>query len=407
MKILLINSYFSLIGGAEVIAYNTYKILKKHGHDVYFWATDYKPYIEENYEYKEYFTEYTGGTKNYLKNPIRYFYNNQAKRDLQRFISLIQPDIIHIHTLDMVTYSILELCKKIPTIYTAHGANFFCPAASFMLNDKTLCKDQLCKNNNYLPCIFNKCAKGKLEPSIRRALMYYIKNRNLDNIDKFITPSTALKDAVIKANIGINSDSVYVINNFLTDGELESNPNYTNNGYFLYAGRLDITKGVHYLLSAMKDLPQNIELHIAGKGTEEEKLKQYANDNNMYNIHFLGYMDRENLKNEYQNCIASILPSNCFESFGMTSIEAFANGKPVIASNIGGIPEIVEQEKTGLLFEPTNVEELKQCILKYWNNPNLVIEHGQNGYNKVLEKYTEKVYYEKLVDLYQEVLNGK
>lgn len=70
--------------------------------------------------------------------------------------------------------------------------------------------------------------------------------------------------------------------------------------------------------------------------------------------------------------------------------------KPVIASNIGGIPEQVEHNKTGLLFEPGNVEQLKECILKYWNNPQLVIEHGKNGYQKAITQYTEDRYYKEL-----------
>ena len=76
------------------------------------------------------------------------------------------------------------------------------------------------------------------------------------------------------------------------------------------------------------------------------------------------------------------------------------NGKPVIASDVGGIPEIVEHNKNGLLFEMQNVEQLKQCILTYWNNPELVIEHGQNGYNKAVTSYNSNVYYNKLLNVY-------
>ena len=100
-----------------------------------------------------------------------------------------------------------------------------------------------------------------------------------------------------------------------------------------------------------------------------------------------------------------MVPSNCFEAFGMVNIEAFINGKPVIASNIGGIPEIVENNINGLLFEPGNVEQLRECILRYWNNPQLVIDHGINAYQTATKNYTESVYYKKLMHVYNEVIN--
>ena len=83
------------------------------------------------------------------------------------------------------------------------------------------------------------------------------------------------------------------------------------------------------------------------------------------------------------------------------------NGKPSIASNIGGIPEIVEHNKTGLLFEPRNTEQLKECILTYWNNPDLVKEHGEKAYKKAIEKYTEERYYKEMANMYRMVLAKK
>ena len=160
----------------------------------------------------------------------------------------------------------------------------------------------------------------------------------------------------------------------------------------------------------MKDLPGDINLRIIGKEEhkgQEEILKQYAKENHLDNVKFCGFKNRKEIKEEYQNCIASILPSTAFESFGLTTIEAAINGKPSIASNIGGIPEIVEHNKTGLLFEPRNTEQLKECILTYWNNPDLVKEHGENAYKKAIEKYTEERYYKETANMYRMVLAKK
>ncbi len=404
MKILIVDSLFSPHGGGQKIAYDTYKILQKNGHKVFYWGMDKEPYFEKNYEYLKFFTPYYTGTKDYLKNPIKYYYNYKAKKDLEEFIRVIKPDLIHYQSFWGLSTAVFKVDKKIPKLLTIHDARC-CPVSTLMCKDKYYCKEQYCKKGNFLPCVINKCAKNSLEASIRRAFLSLLDIHNFKYINKFITPSSALKDKIINAEIGIKDDKIYTINNFLNSSELQTIPNYTNKGYFLYIGRLSKEKGVNYLLEAVKDLPRNIKFKIVGTGAEEKALKEYVLSNQLDNVEFLGFKNREEITAIYQNCIATILPCNWFEIFGMTNIESFINGKAVIASNIGGIPEIVEDNVNGLLFEPGNVEELKNCILKYWNNPELAVEHGENGYQKAITQYTEERYYKELIKVYEEVLN--
>ena len=154
----------------------------------------------------------------------------------------------------------------------------------------------------------------------------------------------------------------------------------------------------------MKELPRAINLKIIGTGEEENKLKQCAKENNLYNVEFTGFKNRNEIKEYYQNCIATILPCNWFENFPTTNMESFINGKPVIASNIGGIPEQVEHNKTGLLFEPANIKQLKDCILTYWKQPELVVEHGKNAYQKAITEYTESRYLKQILKLYKKLI---
>lgn len=405
MKIIIVDPLFSPLGGGQIIAYNTYKLLKLFGQEVFYWATDRKPYFEEDYKYAEFFTKCNLSSLDYIKNPIKYYYNFQAKEDLDKFIDVIKPDLIHIHGLQGLSSSIFNSCKNIPTVMTLHDASLICPANTFLKGDEFDCINKYCQNGKFFNCLKYKCC-SKLEPSLRRFIRAQINLMSLKNINKFITPSNKLRERVLRANIGINESDIVTINNFLSKSEYNIKPNFDNNGYFLYAGRLSKEKGVHYLLQVLKELPKEIVIHIVGKGPDEEKLKQYVKENGLNNIKFLGFKNREEIKEEYQNCIATILPCNWFEIFGMTNIEAFINGKPVIASNIGAIPEVVEHNKTGLLFEPANVEQLKECILKYWNNPKLVVEHGKNAYEKAKTQYTEERYYNDLLNVYSEVLNN-
>ena len=409
MRILLVNQLFKMQGGTETIAINTYNMLKENGHEVFFFATDEGEYYEKNYPYAKYFPHSVYSVKEYLKNPIAYYWNKNAATLFSQMIDEVKPDIIHIHSL--ISPSILQVCKdkNIPTVMTLHMMPSVCPSTTFLYKNKYICNDFKCRNGNYLNCLLNKCRDNSLEASFRKTILSYVfdKTNVYSAVSYFICPSDAMRRYVSMTNICEDKSKIVTVNNFLTDDELKTIPNYSNKGYFLYLGRLSEEKGVHYLLQALKDLPRDIRLRIVGTGNQEKFLKQYTKENNLYNVEFLGFKNREEIKAEYQNCIVTILSCNCFENFPTTNMESFINGKPVIASNIGGIPEQVEHNKTGLLFEPANIKQLKECILKYWNNTDLVVEHGQNAYEKAHILYTEERYYKELMKVYEEILERK
>lgn len=408
-KILYINGGFSNDAGSAVIAKNTYELFK----DTDYYEAEYfgtKGLYNEEPKYAKYFPEHFNTPLKYILNQWRYYYNWTARKNIQKVLEEYKPDIVHVHSLRIssLTYSVLEpiIKRNIPIVMTLHDCFLICPMMTLIKGDGKNCNEVLCKDKNKFHCIFNKCG-GNLELSIRLSLMSFInKMTGYDkHIQKFITCSNALRELMIKYNDDITEDKIVTINNFLSNAEFGNiKPNYQNNGYFLYLGRISHEKGVHYLLEAMKDLPREIEIHIVGKGKEEENLKQYAKDNNLNNVKFLGFKNREEIKEEYQNCLATILPCNWFENFPTTNMESFINGKPVIGSNIGGIPEQIEHNKTGFLFEPANVEQLKEYILTYWNNPDLVVEHGKNAYEKARTLYTEERYFKELIKVYNEIL---
>lgn len=405
LKILYISNMFNNISGAGLIALKTYELFKKT-HDVEIFTvnkhSDYSNHRFNNLFIKPYDTPIL-----YLKNLNNFYYNKIVQKNLEELFKDFYPDIVHIHSpwSSALTCSIFDTIDKhnIPIIMTLHDAYLICPSMTLVRKDKPC--NALCKGVNKFHCAFNNCLNN-LELSLRTSIGAYVnKKTNFEKkVRKFITPSIALQNIMIKYNDNVNKENIVTINNCLISEESNTNPNYSNNGYFLYIGRLSKEKGVNYLLQAIKDLPKDIKLRIVGTGKEENNLKQYVKENNLDNVEFVGFKNRKEIEEEYQNCIATILPCNWFEIFGMTNIESFINGKPVIASNIGGIPEIVEHNVNGLLFEPTNVEQLKECILKYWNNPELAVEHGKNGYQKAITQYTEERYYNELMKVYEEVI---
>lgn len=403
MKILIINEYFtdSTKNGANVVAYTTKRCIEKHSHEVYFFANDEQP-LKSEQNINRYFPRSHIG-KNRFVYRLNSLFNIQSKKNLEAVLKQIKPDIVHIHALMELSYSVILALKKykIPYVFTVHDAAFVCPVMGFGENLCTKC------STNIINCIKNKCCKNNYFNSMYVALKFFINKLcfNLYKPNALIFPSNTLQKYVQNTKYNINENN-YIVANCLDDKFSNLTPNYSNKDYFLYVGNLADSKGVNILLEAFNSLPKNIELHIVGTGVDKIKYEKFIQEQNLNNIKFLLKMDRDELILEYKNCISLIVPSVAFEVFGMINIEAAINGKPVIASNIGGIPEIVEHNKTGLLFETGNIEQLKESILKYWNNPELVKEHGKNAYQKAVNNYTEEIYYNKLMNIYKEVING-
>ncbi|MFH0702001.1 MAG: glycosyltransferase family 4 protein [bacterium] len=412
MKILFLHNYFSVKSGSNTVMFREADILRKNGHEVFFFTTDKQPFWEENYKYAKYFPQYTDYKTlpklQLLKNIFKPFYNFEAEHKLTLFLEKIKPDIVHCHTFFFhLTPSVLRACykKNIPVTMTVHGAGFMCPAQGLMLNKDTYCKKELCIKGDYFHCLLNKCLGKSFPANFQPVALYsfYKFLKLYDKIALFICVSQAAADLALRS--GIKKEKLALINNFIDDSLLDIQPKYGNKGYFLYVGRLDKEKGLNYLLDAMKRLP-NTKLHIAGTGDEEKNLKKQAEELNLSNIKFLGFKSGKELEQEYRNCIATILPCNWFEAFGLTIIESFAYGKPVIASNMGGIPEIIENQKNGLIFEAGNIDELANAIEKFCFNNDLVVEIGKKGRIKAETLYNPQSHYNRLIETYRNIISG-
>ena len=169
-------------------------------------------------------------------------------------------------------------------------------------------------------------------------------------------------------------------------------------------GRISPEKGIEVLINAFKD--SSFQLKIAGTGDEiyVEKLKESSIDN--LNIEFLGFTNGEQKVQLFRESSFLVIPSICYESFGIVALEAYSYGKPVIASNIGGLPFIVKDQETGLLFEAGNAEALKEAINMMIENEHF-IKLGINGYHYYQENFTEKQNYPQLIEIYESAIAAK
>ena len=171
--------------------------------------------------------------------------------------------------------------------------------------------------------------------------------------------------------------------------------------YAAYVGRISPEKGLDTILAAASLLPE-LNVQVAGEGQTRRTLAANAPQN----VKFIGALSRERIASFYRQARFIVVPSKWFEMCPLVISEAMSHGLPVIASNIGGLPELVDDEVTGLLFEPGNPEDLADKMKRLWENPDLCRKMGQAGREKAIREYSEEIYYERLIGFYEKAVTS-
>jgi glycosyltransferase involved in cell wall biosynthesis len=415
MKILIVNTYHYLRGGDSKYAFDLGDLLKKEGHEVHFFGMKSEKNLQcldDQYFVTEIdYREALKRKKVYdtFKVIWRSVYSVEAKRNIHKILQNIRPDIVHLNAFQPhLTISILpEIYKQnIPMVLTIHAYGQLCPNTSFY-DGQNICED--CKGKNYLNVIKKKCKKGSLAASI----VSYLKAKIDDYLgyDRFISikisPSMFLKDKY--AEHGYNSDKLVHLPNFLELNTIV--PNYDYEDYILFIGRLEVEKGLVTLIrgfaKATEDI-KSLKLKIAGTGSMEEELRTLIGRMNLSNIELLGYKKGKELENLTKNAKAVVVPSEWYENYPYSCLEAMAYGKPVIASRIGGLPEQVEDGVTGLLFEPYSAEQLANAIrILNGFEKNRIVEIGKKARKKVENNNSPETHLKAIYDIYESLLKNK
>lgn len=367
MKILLIDVYNYNKGGAETVCFNTGKMLEEHGHSVIYFTlkweknnpSPYSKYFPESKETRR-------GPLKQFKNMVNYFYHFEAAKKIEELILDEKPEIAHIHLIwGQITPSIFPVLKKynIPILFTVHDYRIVCPAYTFRNGKGQICEE--CQGKYFYKCFTNTCCKSNKLMSAVMAAEQYFRNRFFNPakfIDGFIYVSNFAKNIQEKYMPAVKNRPNIILYNFSTY-IVQKGKNIPKEKYFLFFGRLSYEKGVKTLLSAFKEIPE-CKLKVVGTGPKEEELKQYVEKTCMQNIDFIGYKQEKELKDLVSNAYFVIVPSEWYENNPMTIIEAYSVGTPVIGAQIGGIPEIVIDGKTGFHFTSEDIKNLRNTILK-------------------------------------------
>ena len=403
MKILQINKYFYKKGGAETVFFNTIHLLEKHGHTVIPFALKNKK--NEPSPYESYFVDYPELSESSLTDKIKYasafIYNREVAKRLEKLIIKEKPDIAHIHLMfNSLSVSILPVLRKhhIPTVMSVHDYRLICPAYTFTDGKGNVC--ERCEKGNYYNCLIHKCSKGNFFNSLMLCADSYFRTifyPPTDYIDRFIFVSEFAREKHIQFNHVYEGKSVRLYN-FTPDIK-----DYTpvKGDYLLFFGRMSGEKGIGTLLKAIKQTP-DIKLKIAGTGPLLEKFKTECPPN----VKFLGFKRGEELRELIHNASFVVVPSEWYENNPMTIIESLMIGTPVIGSDIGGIPELIEEGKTGYTFKPKDADQLKNSILKARSLSDAEYERMSASAKRfALDNFSEESHYQKLMENYRLILN--
>ena len=218
-------------------------------------------------------------------------------------------------------------------------------------------------------------------------------------IDIFLAPSLYMKRKALAW--GIPAEKIIHLPYFVNKSQ---NFSRKRNQYILYFGRLSQEKGIEFLIKTfLKAL--DIPLKIVGQGPQRNKLEKLAK-NRRKKIEFLGEKKGQQLKEIISEAYLIIVPSLWPENFPYAILESFALAKPILAAKVGGLPELVKNKQTGLLFKPNNQDDLKEKIIWASQHPKEMEKMGQTAQKEVLAKYNPEKHYQKLIKIYERIKNN-
>lgn len=413
LKILLLTDNFTpekLGSGSGAVVYSLAKKLLKNNHKIFIISTvqNKSEEGESNFKGIKIFRIYSNYHPRWQG--WRSLYNFQIIPRVKKIIKEIKPDVVHAHILHYyLSYHCLRIARK-------YAKSVFLTIHDVMpIHYGKL----MPKNENYKISIWTQIgeAKKRYNPFRNIIIRHYLRY-----VDKIFAVSNSLKKVLEIHNIK-GTEVIYNgidVNDWETDTEkirkFKQEHNLQNRRAIFFCGRLSGAKGGDQILKAValiKDKIKNITLLIAGQKNQyveemEELVKELGIEKNVI---FTEWLKPDELKTAYHSIDISVLPSLCFETFGMTNLEAMACKKPVISSYFGGPEEVVvdpakggASAQTGYLINPYDIELMAEKILDLLNNPKKAKRFGQAGYQRAKKEFSVEKQVEKTMKWYKKYL---
>jgi glycosyltransferase involved in cell wall biosynthesis len=386
MKILVVHNTYQQPGGEDVVVEQEANLLRSAGQEVI-------RYDRSNHEIREF------NLRNKLRFPKQIIWSKNAVVDLRGLIHREKPDVAHFHnTFVMISPAAYYACKEsgVPVVQTLHNYRLLCPRADFFRKNH-ICEECLGKIFP-LPSVLHGCYHDSFLQSFGVAMLLRV-HRYLgtwqEAVDVYVALTEFAKRKVIQG--GLPPNKIVVKPNFVFDAP---GPKEGPGDYAILVGRLSPEKKVLTVLYAMEKVSK-VPLIIVGGGPEEEKISKTIAGLKLNSVRLLGRRPRNEVFDLMKNARFTIFPSEWYETFGMTIIESFACGVPVVASRLGVMEEIIKDGYTGLHFAPGDPRDLAAKIEWAWTHPQEMVEMGLEARREFEAKYTAERNYKMLMDIYK------
>ena len=385
VKVGVIHTHYQQPGGEDQVCAAEVALLRERGHEVAELTFDNRN-LEDLPPWRQ-----AGLT----------LWNQEAYQRVREAIREHRPDILHVHnTFPLASPAVIHAAKAegVPVVMTLHNYRLLCVNALFFRQGR-VCEDCLGR----LPWrgVLHGCYRDTRPASAVVAGMLTL-HRALSTwnlVDRFIALTAFARGRFLAA--GFPPEKVAVKPNFVHP---DPGPGEGRGGYALFVGRLSPEKGVFTLLEAWRRLGGRIPLKVVGDGPLMAEVSRRARG--IPGVEILGRKGTAEVYALMGEASFLVFPSECYEGFPMTIAEAFACGLPVIASRLGAMAEIVEEGRTGLLFEPGDAEDLAAKMEWAWAHPRELAEMGREARREYEEKYTAERNYERLMAIYHRVLGS-
>lgn len=400
MKILNVGQNYRVTGGADRYFMSLADLLAAKGHDVVPFAARHPD--NRDSEWSEFYPPGVDTESPGWRDIPRFVYSRSARDGMSRLLSEFTPDLVHLHVYyGQLTASVLEPIERTgaPVVQTLHDCKLGCPVRTF-LSQGEVC--EACGGTQFWQALPRRCNQGSFLRTSLNVVEAYVSRwaGDIGKIDRFIAPSRFLRRKMLEHEL-VDPSAITVLPNFVDPDQFD--PGGGPGEHFLYFGRMREPKGIRTLVRASAGLPET-PLLMVGTGRDREALENWVEDQGLDHVRFVGYREGEELRRLVRGAIAVVLPAEQYENCPMTVMEAMALGRPVIGSDIGGIPELIRHETDGLLFPSGDERRLREHLSRLASDPSEAARMGREGRRKVVDRYGPQLHYQRLMGIYRDLI---